>query len=45
MAKPFDHAQVSHVSRQTRRRSRSVTLPNTNDEDLPEQSLQLVCLN
>ena len=33
MATPFEHAHVSHVSRMGRRRSQSLTTPNSNEKD------------
>ncbi len=45
MAKPFPHTQVSYVTREGRRRSQSVTIPDSNEEDTQEQSIRRVWLN
>jgi hypothetical protein len=45
MATPFAHAHVLHLTRMKRRRSQSVTLPNSNEEDAPGQSIRRVRIN
>ena len=45
MATPFTHAHVTYVSKTGRRRSKSVTLPKTDQDDAPGQSIHHVSLN
>jgi len=44
MTTPFAHTQVSHLTRMKRRRSQSVTIPNSAQPDTPGQSIRRVRL-
>ncbi len=45
MTTPYAHTHVSHVSKKGRRRSRSLTIIDSDGEDAPQRNIQRVRLN
>jgi hypothetical protein len=45
MATPFEHTHVSYVSKTRRRRSQSLSIPNSDQDDTSGESVPRVNLN